>query len=93
VTFASASGGKGSMADWKKRVKEICSKVKDPTGKLGIPLPSYWSGGPAFEPQMQLVMAVYRNRSSESNVQLLQKLFAEVAQILLYAESFTIFHL
>ena len=61
MTFASASGGKGSVADWKKRVKEICSKVKDPTGKLGIPLPSYWSGGPAFEPQMQLVMAVYRS--------------------------------
>ena len=63
MTFASTSGGKGSMADWKRRVKDICGKVKDPkntdpTGKLGIPLPSYWSGGSAFEPQMQLVMGV-----------------------------------
>ena len=68
MTFASTSGGLGSMALWKKRVNQIC-------GKLGTPLPSYWSGGSAFEPQMHTDAASDSRcsgwlRSSESNVQL-----------------------
>eukprot|EP00435_Cladocopium_sp_Y103_P043367 s898_g12.t1 len=91
VTFASTSAGKGSMADWKKRVKDICGKVKDPkntdpTGKLGIgvPLPSYWSGGSAFEKwnnlrekcaslQKRLERAKEKLESGVQNEALLQK--------------------
>lgn len=49
VGFASMSGGKGSIADWKRRIMETCSKVK--TNKaVATPVPSYWCEGSAFEP-------------------------------------------
>jgi len=48
VGFASMSGGKGSIADWKRRIMETCSKVK--TNKaVATPVPSYWCEGSAFD--------------------------------------------